>query len=88
MDIKWVSHLKNVSQKQKEEYVQAIKASTLYSSRLEEILLQKKDTIERTELSAETYDNPNWANKQAYFNGQKSMLQYVIDLVRSVKEKE
>lgn len=69
----WSRHLvKDPTAKQKFE--EMVKGSKLLTDRLQNILDELEQTIERAELSTDSFENPSWAFKQAYLNGSRAML--------------
>lgn len=71
----WTQHIKDpVEKKNFEEYV---KGSKQIMERLQAILNTLETSLERTEQSADVFEDPNWAYKQAYMNGCRAMLHRV-----------
>lgn len=58
----------------KKKFEEMVKGSKLLTDRLQGILDEIEQTVERSELTTDAFDNPNWAFKQAYLNGCKAML--------------
>jgi hypothetical protein len=75
----WTKNLKDPEVKKRFE-------STLWGSkpvldRLSQLLSEEEAELDRTEISAEAYDNPNWSYKQAHKNGQRAMLRKIQNLI-------
>lgn len=49
--------------------------------RLVDILKEKDEALDRTSLSLTSYDNPNWAFKEAHKNGYSSCIHNLIQLL-------
>lgn len=49
---------------------------------LREIVEERLKAFEAIELTQETYDSPSWAYKQAHFNGAKTMLRFIDQLIK------
>lgn len=79
LPVAWTKHLK--SQKEREDFEKVVRNSTLVLSRLKEILEERLDTIDRMELSHEAYENPAWAYKQAFWNGDRKGLTRALELL-------
>lgn len=86
MMILWTNHLK--TDEEKENFANSVKGSQQVLDRLSTILRQEEGEITRTELSAESYDNPNWSHKQAFKNGQRSVYRKLQLLLNLDQQKE
>lgn len=87
MYIDWTKHLKDPEAKSKFE--QSIHSASDVLERLTSILKEKLDTLDRSETDMAVYDTPNWAERQAHKNGQRSSLMFLlklIDLDKQTKE--
>lgn len=83
----WTKHLKDPEAKSK--FVQSVFNSKDVLDRLTSILKEKLDTLDRSETDIAVYDTPNWAERQAHKNGQRSSLMFLlklIDLDKQTKE--
>ncbi len=85
MMIQWTNHLK--TQEEKDRFSDSVKGSRLVLERLSQILRQEEEGITRTELSVESYDNPNWSHKQAFRNGQRSVYRKLQSLTNLDQQK-
>lgn len=76
---KWTENLTN--QDEKVKFQAMVKSSVDVLDRLTSILNDEENALTRSELNVSSYDNPNWANKQAYQNGYRACLQVVKKLI-------
>lgn len=79
MYIKWTEHIQDPDEKLKFE--RFIKSSKPILEHLILLLKNKKDSLERQELDAKMFDNPNWDYKQAFLNGKKAEISELIKLI-------
>jgi len=75
----WTKHLKTATEI--DEFEKYVKGSRRLLNRLNEILQENINQLVVTELSLKDYDNPSWAYKQAFRNGQKSALNSIQRLI-------
>jgi len=81
MFIEWTKNLKD--QDEKSNFENKVKSSRAVLERLSEIIDDQDRAINTTEISINTFDQPNWALKQAYIQGYKARgnkLKLLIDL--------
>lgn len=76
---KWTEHLK--TEKEKTEFRQYVQGSRTLLDRLKTILDDQDKTLEVSELTLESYNQPNWAVRQAHKNGYRSCLRTLRKLV-------
>lgn len=80
----WIRHLKD--QSKKEEFEQAVRASSTALNRLYDLVTEKEADIYNHETSAVVdFNDPSWAFKQAFRNGQKSSLKEIRQLLEFIK---
>lgn len=79
MFIEWTKHLKD--QEDKTKFEQQIHSAKDVLDRAKNILEEKMITLDRSEADIKVYDTPNWAERQAHKNGQRSSLMFLIKLV-------
>jgi hypothetical protein len=79
MYIEWTRHL--TDPKQKEQFEKTVWGSTQLLNRLKAILEEKEKAIDRSEMSIEVYNTPNWAERQAHKNGNREMIHFLKKLV-------
>jgi hypothetical protein len=75
----WTKHLKNASDI--DEFEQYIRSSRRLLDRLTEILREQNAYLDGTETSVKDYEDPSWAYKQAFRNGQRSTLKAILKLI-------
>jgi len=84
LPLKWFG---NKSGEEKKSFHQLIasNATNKVIIKLRQMIEQDKSEIERLEITPDAMDNGNWANKQAYFNGQKYAMKQILDLLEFTK---
>lgn len=81
MYTKWTQHLKDPEEK--ERFVNSILGSKIVLRRLQDLLKEEEQSLDRSETDIRIFDQPNWAERQAFKNGYRSclgVLQKLIDL--------
>jgi hypothetical protein len=81
----WTRHLPTDKRK---DFEQVLRNSTLISNRLADILEERLQAILRSETSGYEDFTGDWANKQAFRNGQKQAIKAVLDLFSFTKGKD
>ncbi len=81
----WTKHL--TDQSEKEGFEKSVKSARPVLNRLKDILKEQEKSLDRYELLEGEYDNPAWAHKQAFRNGQRSALIKLLDLVNLDQQK-
>lgn len=81
----WTKHLKD--QEAKAEFEKLLRNSTISLGRLREILEDKLQALDRSEVKTDNYDSPNWAFRQADLNGTRRILMNIIDLLSFTEKK-
>lgn len=74
----WTKHLSRPEDKS--EFEKDVRGSKRILDHLKGILLMKDHSLDVAERSVHQFDNPNWSHKQAYYNGYKAALTYLITL--------
>jgi len=69
----WTKHLEK-DPKAKAKFEDYLKSNKELFNRLEQILNEIEAGLHFTELSVDTFKDPNWAYLQAYKNGFRAML--------------
>jgi len=78
--------LKNISDKTKRDEAEVIiRNSTTALSRLYDLLEEKEQSINSQEASITDFDNPSWAFKSAFRNGQRASLKEIKELLTFIK---
>lgn len=79
-NIAWTYGMNNEEKKEFESLLSSHIGNRVLK-RLKEVCQEKMNANERAENSLTQYDNPNWANKQAHFNGQRQALVLIQGLL-------
>lgn len=77
----WVKHLPRGS-KEYEEFKSLVKNSTQILTRMDEILRDQEEAIDKVELSEKQYSTPNWDVLQAHRNGRKEQINNIRALLQ------
>jgi hypothetical protein len=80
----WTKHLQDPEGKVKFE--QQIHSAKDVLDRQKVLLEEKLNTLDRSEVDINVYNTPNWAERQAHKNGQRSSLMYLLQLVDLSKQ--
>jgi len=73
---------KNISSdKEKEELIKTLKASTTMRENLLRILNERETTLIKRNYTEDDFNEPNWSEKQAFRNGQLSMINHIKNLL-------
>lgn len=83
LPVVWTKHLRD--SQSKTDLENTIKASRTALERLYQIIDEKEDVVLRTETTISDFDQPNWANKQAFRNGQRAALKEIRELLEFIK---
>lgn len=75
----WTSHLKD--QTTKDNFEDQIRRSQEVLERLDALLKQELAQQEATELTVKAFDTPNWAERQAFYNGYRAALNTVTKII-------
>ena len=75
--------LKNTPKEKQVELEKIIRGSTTALSRLYDLIEEKEQSITNQKFS--DFDNPNWANKQAYYIGKQAALKELKELLEFIK---
>lgn len=84
INLRWVSHIKDPEKKS--EFTKTILASTTMASRLLEILEEEERQIDSSMCSIKEFDSPNWSLKQAFYQGEKSRIKKLRELLEFNKD--
>lgn len=84
MDIAWTKHIKDP--KEKEDFEKYLRGSKQVFDRLRTIIEEYDHALQKQEISPKAFDNPNWANRQAYVNGHRYGLAAIKDLINMDKK--
>lgn len=78
MIIDWIKNLK--TQEERDDFSRLLTSSTIME-RLRELLTEYEKSLDRSELTEQVFDKPNWAERQAFKNGYRSCLSKMKQLV-------
>lgn len=76
----WLKDIPKANQDQFKEDLGSFKNGPIFN-KLRSILSDEEDRLSRQRLSVEIFDSPNWANKQAFVNGQLSAIRLIKELI-------
>lgn len=79
---RWTKHLK--TKRARDDFEVVLRNSTQVLSRLYELLDEDLESLETQELSPKSFEEPNWAEKQAYINGRKYQLKQTKALLEFI----
>lgn len=86
MYTKWTQHLKDPDKKK--DFEHQVWSSKPVLERLKAIIQDAEREISTEELSSKTFDNPNWALKQAHILGQRQALTALSMMVDLDQQKQ
>lgn len=75
----WTTHLK--SEEDIKKFKRSLHSALTALDRLDQILSEIDGGLVNQELSLKLYDTPNWDNKQAHINGQRSVIRTIKTLI-------
>lgn len=87
MYTKWTKHLKDLEEK--ERLINSIHSSKVVFERLQTLLKEEEQSLDRSETDIRVFDQSHWAERQAFKNGYRSclgVLNKLIDLDHQRKE--
>lgn len=79
--IQWTANITNSSKETKESFEDLLRNSTKILDRLVQIVEERERSLDKIDYSLSSYENPNWACKQAHINGRKAELQALKQLI-------
>lgn len=79
MNVAWTKHLK--TEEEKELYRQSLFRVKWVLNDLKELVDSNDSALESGEISPKSYDNPNWAYRQAHVNGYRQALRDFKNLI-------
>ena len=87
MALDWVKHLR--TQDDKEAFIKKLLSGRTALQRLTELMVEDGISLTEKEVSETDFEDPNWSHKQAFRNGQRSVLKKYLRIMASTqKEKE
>lgn len=84
MDIRWTKDISDPGKK--EEFRKLLMNSQFVLGKLLDILDDEEAQGLKQETTLADFDAPNWANRQAFRNGQRSSYRKVKDLLNFVRK--
>lgn len=75
----WTKHLKTDEDKQR--FKNTVLSSKEVLRRLQELLTEVEEDLNRTELNTDIYDSPNWDYRQADMNGFRRCLKTIRKII-------
>lgn len=79
MYVEWTKHLKD--QEEKSRFNGRILGARDVLERLADLIEEKEKSLDRSELTIETYSLPNWEHRQAHKNGNREAFAWLKKLV-------
>lgn len=68
----WTKHLK--TDDEKKQYVESLQRAGWLLEHIKQLINTSQEALSAAEVSPKSYDNPNWAYRQAHSNGYKQAL--------------
>ena len=79
MYTRWTQHLQ--TEEEKESFRKEIYSAKKVLERLNTIVEEDKESLDRSEMDQRVYDLPNWSERQAHKNGNRQYMQAIQLLV-------
>lgn len=77
VSIEWTA---GMSPEQKEKFLLTLRNNSVLIDRINTILDQWDAEVSKSEFTIKDFSEPNWANKQAFRNGDRSRIKKLKDL--------
>lgn len=77
LSLEWTA---GMTPEQKENFERVLLNNSLLTDRINLILDQWENEIDRSELTIKDFDTPNWKYKQVFRNGDRSRIRKLKDL--------
>jgi hypothetical protein len=84
MKIQWTAHLRDEAAK--EQFEKQIIAAKPVLDRLTFLLEERRKAIDTIETGVDKYIQPGWSAIQAHYNGEKSSIKYILNLINLDQE--
>lgn len=78
LSVEW---FKGVPEDRRKDFETALRNSTLALGRLYDLLGEWEEELDRAEIKITDYDTPNWSEKAAHRNGDRSRIRKLRDLL-------
>lgn len=82
----WTKNLKTEPERQ--DFTDYLRGSTRLLNRLEDLIVEEQQNLDRLEVSVKAFESPSWAYQQAYYNGFKACLIMFLKLVKILDPQE
>ena len=86
MYIDWTKHIQDPEEKSR--FVNQIYSARSVLERLYQILCEKEEDLDRSEVNIKVYELPNWAERQAHKNGNREVLRELKTLINLDQQKD
>jgi hypothetical protein len=77
----YIGWFKDVPEEEKADREKSIRSALLVLSRLDEMLQEESNLLDRQETDPTIYDSPNWDYKQAHKNGARGAFEKVRKII-------
>ena len=82
----WFRHLQD--ENAQEAFKKKITSSKEVLERLDNILTEEEKNLDKNETTTKAFEDPNWAYKQAFYNGFRASNAFIKKLIRLDQQKE
>lgn len=79
---RWLKHIQD--KQERNDFEQSVLADHFVLSRLKAIIEEMDTEVQNDEASVNQFEDPNWAYKQAFRNGDKYRLKELKELVKHI----
>ena len=86
MALDWVKHLRDPADKEK--FIKSILSSKIVLQRLSELMVEDGMNLTNREVSETDFEDSNWSHKQAFRNGQRSVLKKYLQMIASTRKEK
>ena len=86
MYTKWTSHIKDPEEKA--DFLDYVKHSRRLLDKIKSVIEDDLKGLESAELSVRQFEIPNWAHRQAFYNGARSAYSAILRLVDLDQQKD
>jgi len=76
---------KGLDDQQKKDFESLLRNSSRTLRKLRDLMTEYENALDSNQISVKSFDDHNWALRQAYINGQKSAYRKVKDLVTFIE---
>lgn len=79
LDSRWTQQIRDPEARKDFEVI--VRNSTLLLTRLKEIIEESEREVQKSSLTLDDFKDPNWSHKQAFKNGELTVLKKFKDLI-------